>query len=181
MGIPEDIELFEKSLNDLIIRYEQYFLGLEKREPAKQLDEVEKLSRKYLSSNIVNTMMTFRYNSLKSRFASYKHYWSRTTRLIEEGKYSRDRFKMQIHQKAMPEKQVIEKNKISSEMEQIYQQFVKARKECNLPVDNITREFVAEVVGKHKHSAMNKYKCEDVELRITIENGSPKLKIRPKS
>ncbi len=82
MGISEDITLFEKNLNDLIIRYEHYFLGLEKREPLKQLEEVERLSRRYVGSDIINTMLTFKYNSLKARLISYKQYWNRTLRLI---------------------------------------------------------------------------------------------------
>src|SRR5512147_1337683 len=95
MGVPEDIELFERNLKELIIKYEQYFLGLEKREPVKLLDEVDRLARKHTPATITNTMLMFRYNSIKSRLVSYKQYWNRTNRLIEEGKYSRDRFKME--------------------------------------------------------------------------------------
>ena len=46
MAIQEDIAFFEKGLNELIVKYEQYFLGIEKREPLKLLDEMEKLSRR---------------------------------------------------------------------------------------------------------------------------------------
>jgi hypothetical protein len=180
VGILEDITLFEKSLNNLIIRYEHYFLGLEKKEPVKLLEEVEAISRKYTGSNIPNTMLMFRYNSLKARLMSYKQYWFRTVRLMEEGRYSRDRFKMEIQAKASPPEPENVKSEKDEEMESMYRQFVQARTECSLPVDNITREMVAEIVDKHKRAAMAKYRCTDVELRITVENGNPKLKIRPK-
>ncbi len=180
MGIAEDITLFEKNLNDLIIRYEHYFLGLEKREPLKQLEEVEKLSRKYIGSDIVNTMLTFKYNSLKARLISYKQYWNRTLRLIEEGKYSRDRFKMDINSKDTPPEQDVSEKSGGDEMELIYRQFIRARRECNLPVDGINREKVVEIVEKHKRTALEKYRCADVEMRIAVENGNLKLKIRPK-
>ncbi len=180
VGISEDIALFEKILNDLIIKYEHYFLGLEKREPQKQLDEVERLARKYVGSDIINTMHTFKYNSLKARLISYKQYWHRTLRLIEEGKYSRDRFKMDIHAKSAPAKPEGSETAETNEMEQIYRQFVQARRECNLPVDNVSREKVAEIVEKHKRAALEKYRCSDVELRFAVENGNLKLKIRPK-
>ncbi len=180
MGITEDITLFEKNLNDLIIKYEHYFLGLEKREPLKQLEEVERLSRKYTGSDIVNTMLTFKYNSLKARLISYKQYWSRTMRLIEEGKYSRDKFKMDIHSKDAPPEQDGSETARSDEMETIYREFIRARRECNLPVDGISREKVAEIVEKHKRAALEKYRCSQVEMRIAVENGNLKLKIRPK-
>lgn len=180
MGLSEDIALFEKKLNELIVKYEHYFLGLEKREPVKLLEEVEKLSRNYTGSDIINTMLTFRFNSLKSRLASYKQYWTRTMRLIEEGKYSRDRFKMGIHSKSdspSPEKgeQVYD-----PEMESIYRQYIQARTECKLSVNAITKEMVVGLVEKHKRAALERYGCSEVELRITVENGNPKLKIRPR-
>ncbi len=180
MGITEDIALFEKTLNELIVKYEHYFLGLEKRQPLKLLEEVERLSRNYTGSDIINTMLTFRYNSLKSRLASYKQYWTRTMRLIEDGKYSRDRFKMGIHSKPdapAPEKAQPEKDQ---ETESIYRQFIQARRECNLPVNTVTEEMVTRLVEKHKRAALEKYGCSEVELRITVENGNPKLKIRPR-
>src|SRR5512136_2031549 len=98
LGIPEEIALFELNLNELVIKYEQYFLGLEQRAPLQLLDDVEKVSRKYQGYQIVNTMLKFRYNATIARLNSYKQYWNRINRLIEEGKYSRDRFKMEMHQ-----------------------------------------------------------------------------------
>ncbi len=180
MGISEDITLFEKKLNELTIKYEHYFLGLEKRAPVKLLEEVEALSRKYTGSDIVNTMLTFRFNSLKSRLVTYRQYWTRTVRLIEEGKYSRDRFKMGIHSKSdvpVPEKA---EPVYEPELESIYGQYIQARKECNLPVNSITKEMVVELVKKHKRAALDRYRCSEVELRIAVEDGNPKLKIRPR-
>ena len=83
MGLSEDIALFELNLNELIIKYEQYFLGLEKREPLKLLEEVERYVRKYHGAHISNTMLKFKFNSVVARFSSYKQYWNRITRLIE--------------------------------------------------------------------------------------------------
>jgi hypothetical protein len=40
--------------------------------------------------------------------------------------------------------------------------------------------MVADIVEKHKRAVMEKYQCNDVELRVTVENGNPKLKLRPK-
>jgi len=182
VGISEDIALFEKKLNELIIKYEHFFLGLEKREPLKLLEEVEKLSRSYSGSDIINTMFTFRYNSLKSRLSSYRQYWSRTMRLMEEGKYSRDRFKMDIHSRPDPSAPTSEKeqHQCDPEMESIYREYIQARTECNLPVNSITKEMVIGLVEKHKRAALERYGCPDVELRIAVEDGNPKLKIRPK-
>lgn len=181
MGIPEDIALFEQSLNELIIKYEQYFLGIEKREPLQLLDRVERASRQYLPVQIVNSMLKFKYNSQVARLNTYKQYWNRITRLIEEGKYSRDRFKMEMHQhapNAKPEPE--ERSSVNPEVERVYQQYMEARKACKLPTGNITPDMIAAAIERQKPAIVDKYRCDRVEFKVVIEDGMPKIKARPK-
>ena len=187
MGIPEDVALFEQRLSDLIIKYEQYFLGLEKREPLRLLGEVEGLSRKYQGFQIINTMTKFKFNAAIARLNSYKQYWTRINRQIEEGKYSRDRFKMEMHQKdkaATPgktaEDAAKEKHAISPEAEMVFRSYLEARKACHLPADNITPEMIAAAIEKQKPLIINKFHCKGVEFKVVIEQGMPKIKARPK-
>ncbi len=177
MGIPDDIELFEKSLKELTIKYEQYFLGLEKREPLRLLEDVERLARKYTVAAVSNTMLQFRYNSLKSRLSSYRQYWNRTNRLIEEGKYSRDRFKMELQsRKPVPAADV----KAVPEKDDIFHQYLEACKSCNLSITGITRETVAASIEKFRSGLSDKYQPDQIEFRVQIEGGKPKIKARPK-
>lgn len=177
MGIPDDIEQFEKSLKELTIKYEQYFLGLEKREPNRLLEEVERLARKHTAASISNTMLQFRYNSLKSRLSSYRQYWNRTNRLIEEGKYSRDRFKMERHnRKPAPATGAAS---IPKE-EDIFLQYLEACKSCDMPINGITREAITASLDKFRSELSGKYEPERIEFRVQIEGGKPKIKARPK-
>lgn len=180
MGIPEDITMFEQRLNELIIKYEQYFIGIEKREPLKLLDRVERMSRQHQPAQIVNTMMKFRYNSLIAKLNTYKQYWCRITRLIEEGKYSRDRFKMEMRQNTnLREQTVDERGGSDSDLERLYQQYIEARKACNLSIRNITQEKIAAAIERQKPAIIRKYHCAKVEFKVVIEGGAPKIKVRP--
>jgi hypothetical protein len=186
MGVQEDIALFERSLNELIIKYEQYFLGLEKREPLLLLDEVERAARKYQGFQIINTMLKFKYNSLIARLHSYKQHWTRIIRLMEDGKYSRDRFKMEMHLKQKDVEPLAKQDgspsasRIDPEAQQLYQQYIEARKACGLPVGNITPEMIAAAIKKQKPAIISKYHCSKVEFRVVVEEGTPKIKARPK-
>ncbi|HEX5774057.1 MAG TPA: MXAN_5187 C-terminal domain-containing protein [Geomobilimonas sp.] len=181
MGIPEDIARFEQDLGELIIKYEQYFLGLEKREPLKLLQTVEKSSRKYTPANIVNTMHRFRYNALIARFNSYRQHWNRIVRLIEEGKYSRDQFKMKLHQQGGDNgRHHPQEPEGTPEAERLYQQYIEARKACHLPTGTITLDLIASTIAKQKPLLTEKYHCEQVEFKVVIEDGKPKIKARPK-
>jgi hypothetical protein len=184
MGVPEDIDYFERSLKELVIKYEQYFLGMERREPLKLLEEVERLSRRYTASAVSNTMLLFRYNSLKARFVSYRQYWNRTNRLIEEGKYSRDRFKMQRHQldqleaPSLPEKPLDKAPE--SAADSVFRQYLEACRSCNLPTNGLTTEKIASTLEQYRGALPDRYRDSQVEFRVVIEDGKPKIKVRPK-
>jgi hypothetical protein len=181
MGIPEDVESFERNLKELIVKYEQYFLGLEKREPLKLLEEVERLARRYTASAISNTMLLFRYNSLKSRLISYRQYWNRTNRLIEEGKYSRDRFKMERHLgTGGPPESAEGADKVDNDVDQLYRQYLEACRSCNLPTNGISRETISSTLEKSRSAIQEKYQLGEVEFRVLIEDGKPKIKVRPR-
>jgi hypothetical protein len=187
MGAPEDIGLMEKSLSELVIKYEQYFLGLEKREPVKLLGDIEQLARRYQNIKIVNSMLNFKYNSLVAKLNSYKQHWNRINRLIEDGKYSRDKFKAEMHHHSAPAASNSpatpepREPKASPEVEAVYQQYLQARKACALPVENVNRETIAAALAKQKPAIINKYNCANVEFKVVIEDGTPKIKARPKS
>jgi hypothetical protein len=181
MAIQDDILLFEQNLGELIIKYEQYFLGIEKREPLKQLDYLERVARKYMTINITNTMLKFRVNNLISRLNTYKQYWARINRLIEDGKYSREKFKMEMHQKASnkPDRAALKEMEKMSEAERLYMQYIEARKACNLPVKNISQEMISAAIDKQRPGIMKKYHCDSVVFKVVIEEGAPKIKAGP--
>jgi len=189
MGLPEDIASLEHDLRELIIKYEQYFCGVEKREPLLLLEEVERCARRYQNVAITNTMMKFKYQSLVATLCVHRQKWTRTNRLIEEGKYTRDRFKMSLHEAeaaqagspadAPPPAQAAG-NRPDHSLERIFQQYRAAREACNLPVENVTREMIAAAIERQKPAILEKYHCKEVEFAVVIEGGKPRLKARPK-
>jgi hypothetical protein len=181
MGIQEDISLLEGSIAELVVKYEQYFLGIEKREPLKLCEDVERFIRRYNTAAIVNTSAKFKFNTLIGKFNSYKQYWTRTIRLIEEGKYSRDRFKMERHLAERPPSLPQDRGgkPAENDVELVFQHYLEARRKCNLSTDNISRETLFSVIEKQRETLKSKYHCADVEFRVVIENGAPKLKARP--
>jgi hypothetical protein len=181
MGIQEDIAFLEQNIAELVVKYEQYFLGIEKREPVKLCEDIERFIRRYNTSTIYNTMHKFRFNTLVAKFSSYKQYWTRITRLIEEGKYSRDRFKMARHlaEGALPPPAHHPAPPPENQLELVYQHYIDARRNCNLPTDNISREALFSVIDKQRTALISRHKCTDVEFRVVIEDGAPKLKARP--
>lgn len=180
MAIADDIAKLDQQLGELILKYEQYFIGLEKREPLPLLSEVEKMVRRYTGVPINNTMHKHRFNMLVARLNTYREHWNRILKLMEEGRYSRDRFISDLHlrQRNKPEKNASEPGPTNAliDLDRIVHEFREARKACNLPVDKITRDLVAATIEKQRPVLAAKLGTENFTFRVVIEDGKPKLK-----
>ncbi|MBC7962772.1 MAG: hypothetical protein H7Y05_07495 [Steroidobacteraceae bacterium] len=180
MAIAEDIPKLDQQLSELILKYEQYFIGLEKREPLTLFSEVEKMIRRYSGVPINNTMYKHRFAMLVARFNTYREHWNRILKLMEDGRYSRDRFISDLHnrQQGKPEKKSAEvaPGNTMTDLDRIVHEFREARKACNLPFDKITRELVAANIEKQKPMLTAKLGTENFTFRVVIEEGKPKLK-----
>ncbi len=75
-------------LEALKIEFEKYFIGVEKRMPARQRGEVSRAIRRYTPGN--DAVEKFRHQGLVQRLGTYNRYWNRILRAIEEGTYERD-------------------------------------------------------------------------------------------
>lgn len=193
MGIPDDIGRLEHELRELIIKYEQYFCGIEKREPLKLLENVDRLAKRYQNVSIPNTMHRFKYDSLVAALNVHRQKWIRINRLIEEGKYERDRFKMSLHggkpkQEEQPAPQTPTPQTptpqtaaaADPQVERVYREYCSARLACNLPVDNVSLEKIALAIEQKMPAIVEKYRCTDVEFFVAVEKGKPCLKARQK-
>jgi hypothetical protein len=180
MAIADDVIQLDQKLNGLIIKYEQYFIGLEKREPLQLLGEVEKLVRSNTGVPINNTMYKHRFNMLVARLNTYREHWNRILKLMEEGRYSRDRFISDLHlrQKNKPETHEPDSSHLApeSDIDRLVHEFREARKACNMPVDKITRELVAATIEKQRPLLAAKLGTDHLAFRVVIEDGKPKLK-----
>jgi hypothetical protein len=94
----------EEELEALKARYELYFLGIEKREPARERGEMKRRVERLKEAFTKNTGLRFRLQTLHARFLSYERLWVRSAREKEAGTYRRDLFKARLRAKdATPE------------------------------------------------------------------------------
>lgn len=184
MNSAEELDRFERQLGELVIKYEQYFLGIEKREPLQMFGEVERHALRLASSTIVNSLQRFRCSSLVARFTTYRQHWSRVVRLIDEGKYQRNRCHGSAAAQKDPASPVTRsepENSAGSVISDLYRQLMSARTACNLPTEGITSESIRSAVEMNRPLIMERYNCRGVEFRVVIEDGKPKIKARPVS
>ena len=181
MAIAEDLTILEQQLKELIVRYEHYFVGIEKREPLPMLSSVEKMVRRYAGVPINNTMHKYKYTSLVARLNTYREHWNRILRLIEDGKYSRDRFIRDLHLRQKDKGPVHHEEHPQPrphdpELDRVFFELREARKACHLPVDTLSIEQVAATIEKSRAALSARLGTADLVFRVVVEDGKPKIK-----
>jgi hypothetical protein len=86
-----DVQLDELELRVDRLRalYEQYFMGLEKVEPAVPRKDVDRRIWVLRRTQIRNTARRFRLQNIIQRYNTFQQYWQRICREIENGTYTR--------------------------------------------------------------------------------------------
>ena len=80
----------EEDLEALKGRFELYFLGIDRREPVREREEMKRRVARLKGEFTRNTGLRFRIETLHCRFLAYERMWMRSAREKEEGTYRRD-------------------------------------------------------------------------------------------
>src|ERR1700759_1179198 len=80
----------ETRLRRLKMLYDQWFMGIERTEPAQLRKEFEDLLALMRREQISNPALRFRLQQLVQRHPPFATHWRRVARQIEEGTYQRD-------------------------------------------------------------------------------------------
>ncbi|MBI5903618.1 MAG: hypothetical protein HZB84_09075 [Deltaproteobacteria bacterium] len=181
MGLREDIDILDAKVARLKVEYEQCFLRVIKREPLPLREEVDRMVLFYSNQNITNTSLKFRFNSIISRYNSYKQYWTRVLRAIEDGTYWR-KAEGGFEGVAAPVREAGQAARHTPDVEinDVYKRYIEARKACNEPVDGITYEMIASTIEQHRRKIESQYKTKDLELKVYIKDNKARLAISPK-
>ena len=100
--LADDCAALETEVEELKVKYEMYFLGVERNEPNRVRDDLKKKVLRLKERFTRNAGVRFRVQSLHARFISYERLWLRSAREREEGTYRRDLQKAKRHARGAP-------------------------------------------------------------------------------
>ncbi|HKL24743.1 MAG TPA: MXAN_5187 C-terminal domain-containing protein [Desulfuromonadales bacterium] len=170
-----EMDQLEQEIKDLEIAYEQYFMGIEKREPLHARKNLSRSLRRLINRYIPQVDLRFRLQSISSRFHSYAGRWDRILRLIDEGKYERHRSRLQRTRAAESQKSA----GFQKPWDDLYGKLVEAHRECGLKEP--PREQVDRFMTRQNEKIREKFGSKPVDFQVVTENGKPKIKVRSKS
>lgn len=175
-AIEQELNQIELELRELEIRYEQYFAGVEKREPSQDRDSVARRLRHFTNRRIIQTDLRFRYQNLATRYHSYSGYWDRILRLMDEGRYTRHAVcKWPVAKGAPPPPP-----EPVDPVERVYRQLLEAHQRINSGGVPPERGQVAAFLEKQMSAIREKFGEREVEFLVETESGKPRIKVRAK-
>ncbi|MBL92446.1 MAG: hypothetical protein CMH56_11625 [Myxococcales bacterium] len=182
------IKQFEQRLNQLQLRFELYFQGLERLPPEGTRDELHRALRNFqnaASDAKWPTALKYRVNALLQRFTAYDQKWRREMVAIEKGDSRRDRLRAAQKNKApvvpmnvpapMPEMPQLPTSLSDHEIKKIYNTYLKARKiagqQTNLSLDGMSQKLKKQLPALQK-----KHPGKTIGFKVVMKDGQAQLR-----
>jgi hypothetical protein len=176
--LDEDIRSLDVKLGQLKREYEQYFLGTRPREPAILAGDVRKLIAQISNSAIRNTALKFKFSSICSRYQALNRQWQDTLRRIEQGTYTRHRFRADLHEreKVDPAPGPTASPGAAADDPELYKAYVKARNDCGQGSESLTPAKLQAALRKQEAGLRARFGDAKVRFRVVVEDGKAKVK-----
>ncbi|MDY6848117.1 MAG: MXAN_5187 C-terminal domain-containing protein [Geoalkalibacter sp.] len=177
--IEQALHRIENDLRELQIHYEKFFGGAEKLEPIKLREGLAARLRHFANRKIMQTDLRFKYQTLAGRFHSYAGYWDRILRLMDEGRFVRGATGLSARPTRASRQVPDGPNGGDAEIDQLVQQLREAGGHSS-GSNGQDREKVARFIEAQRERIKKTFGDRDVEFRVVIEGGKPKVKVRAK-
>jgi hypothetical protein len=181
-ALAADIARLESGIRQLKVQYDMFFNGALKLPPRELHAEVEKTVKRYLNASIPSYAQRFHFQALVSRFNSLSELWARNLRSQEEGyRPAPARRRSEPGEAAedlIARCRVRDPQGDDGAMRELYDRFLAARQERGAKKGPSFDKFVRGVAG-HAERLRNSAGCDEIELRIVVEDDKVQLKARP--
>ncbi len=180
------VQNFENRLRNVKSKYERFFIGLERKPPLREYEELVALVRGLQPQSLRNTSMRFKLNSLIAQFNTLNSYWMNTLRKIEEGTYFRDRNKIRLRDVdrtstapnvVLTQSQPL-KNQAQSDGE-LFVHYRAARQKLEGELPKMSPAAFETMIAKQREQLLKQTGAKEIQFRVIVEGGKVKLKAKP--
>ena len=175
-NIDESLKVLDSKLNQLKLAYEQYFMGARPREPISERRDVDKTFLRLTNQTIQNTALRFRFRSMSSKHQAFKRQWDDTLRKIENGTYSRHRFKANLHDRDRTANPKPATPNAPQNMEELFGAYRDAVRSCGLDVASLSQQKLESALERQRTSLRQRYGDENFRFQVVVKDGRVKLR-----
>jgi hypothetical protein len=179
-GIDADLDKLQIGLRQLKIQYDMFFAGAVPRQPVELRTEMERAIKRLSSASIRKYAQRFQLNTLVSRYNSLSELWTKTLRTTEEG----DRPSPGAGDRAGAERllstcKVQDPLREQESLKLLHARFVEAQRRAGESEDRVSFGAFVKGIASQTRRLRDKTGCEEIELRIVVQDRKVHLKARP--
>ena len=171
-AVEAELSTLRNRLESLRTKYDRYFMGLERIPPEKIRSELERDLRNSNLENSHKTAVKFRLNNIRQRMNTYKRYWDRIMRMIEEGRFKREKGSLQ--NMGAPPPAPPEPGSSDSKDRAVYESWKEAQSKLGRNA-NVDFDRFQSKLAKQKQAQMEKFGWSDVNYSVRIKDGKVNL------
>jgi len=179
----EQLSRLEEDIRRLRIEFDIFFNGASKRPPYDTKGRVETIMKRLGDDRSLTYAQRFRFNSLASRYNSFRELWRRTMQGREEGRDAVSAARIgakQDHQASETSSSFIcdDAHRDVQLVKNLYEFLLEAMRNCGESVENFSFPRFHRLVASKADGLKEKFGCKRVEFLVAVEGGHVSFRAR---
>ena len=181
--VDDQLTRLEEDIRRLKIEFDMFFNGASKRPPYDTKGRVETLIKRLGDDRTLSYAQRYRYNSLGSRYNSFRDLWRRTMQGREEGRDAMATARANAKEQAVAEFKRADfvcddAHKDVELVKNLYSALVEAKKVCGEPTEDFSFPRFHRLIASQADGLKERLGCERVSFSIEVEGGHVSFKAR---
>lgn len=181
--VDDQLTRLEDDIRRLKIEFDTFFNGASKKPPYDTKARVETMIKRLGDDRTLSFAHRYRFNSLGSRYNSFRDLWRRTMQGREEGRDAGAAARASAKEQAVSDFKRAnfvcdDAHKDVELVKNLYSALVEAKKVCGEPVEDFSFPRFHRLIASQADGLKERLGCERVSFSIDVEGGHVSFKAR---
>src|SRR5882724_5107828 len=181
--VDEQLTRLEDDIRRLKIEFDIYFNGASKRPPYDTKGRVDTLMKRVADDRTLSYAQRYRYNSLASRYSTFRDLWRRTMQGREEGRdpasAARASAKEEIRGGAERTSFVcLDAGKDVETIKNLYNSLLDAKRRCGEPTEDFSFPRFHRLIASKAEGLKERLGCNRVRFSVAVESGHVSFRVK---
>jgi hypothetical protein len=181
--IEEQLTRLEEDIRRLKVEFDIYFNGASKRPPYDTKGRVDTLMKRIADDRALTYAQRYRYNSLASRYNSFRDVWRRIMQGREEGRDPVSAARANVKEdRSLKAEQVsfvcLDAHKEVEVVKSLYDSLLDAKRRCGEPTEDFSFPRFHRLIASKADGLKERLGCDKVEFSVVVESGHVSFKAR---
>jgi hypothetical protein len=181
--VDEKLTRLEEDIRRLKIEFDMFFNGATKKPPYDTKGRVETMIKRLGDDRTLSYAQRYRYNSLGSRYNSFRDLWRRTMQGREEGRDIGATARASAKQQAVADFKRADfvcddAHRDVELVKKLYSALIDAKKVCGEPVEDFSFPRFHRLIASQSDGLKERLNCERVTFSIDVQGGRVSFKAR---